>query len=49
MCKTAFEKSKEEDLKHSNWIDSPWPGESGREGEGEEGGRERVRREGGRG
>ena len=35
VCTTAFEAAKKETIKHSNWIDSPWPGEEG------EGGRER--------
>ena len=28
ICKKAFEDAALESIKHSNWIDSPWPGEA---------------------
>ena len=26
ICRKAYEDSAHEDVKHANWIDSPWPG-----------------------
>ncbi len=35
VCKKAFEDTAHEEIKHSNWIDSPWPGEEQLRLEGE--------------